>query len=156
MTLRPVAAAGRVVRRLAIAATAAALAIAIAVFEDGFAAVDLLGIALAAVPPVLLFLLSAALQALAELPEKIRAAPREAQGHAAGLTGLAREARHARLLRLPFLVWRAARVTAEARELLAPHASILPLMSPAFLAASAVAALAVPVEVVVAFVLLAG
>jgi hypothetical protein len=156
VALGPVAAAGRLVRRLAIAATAAALAIAIAVFEDGFAAVDLLGIALAAVPPVLLFLLSAALQALAELPEKIRAAPREAQGRAAGLAGLAREARHARLLRLPFLVWRAARVTAEARDLLAPHAAILPLMSPAFLAASAVAALAVPVEVVVAFVLLAG
>jgi hypothetical protein len=156
VALRPVAAVGRVVRRLALAATAGAVAIAIAVFEDGFAAVDLLGVALAAVPPVLLFLLSAALQALAELPDKIRGAPREAQQHAAVLAGLAREARGASLTRLPLLVWRAGRVTGEARELLAPYAPALPLLSPAFLGAAALALLAVPIEIVVALVLLAG
>jgi hypothetical protein len=155
MALRPVAALARVVRRLAIVATASAVAITIAVFEDGFDAVDVLGVALAAAPPILLFLLAEALKALAELPEKGRAAPREAQGQAAALAGLAREVRDARLLRLPGVVWRAGRVAGDARELLAPYAPALPLLSPAFLGAAALAALAVPVEVVVALVLLA-
>ena len=154
MALRPVAAIARFARRLAFVAAAAAIAIAAALVGDGFAPVDLVGIGLAAVPPVLLFLLAAALQALAELPERVRAAPREAQAHAAALSALALEARSARLLGLPFVVWRAMRVAGEARELLAPYAPALPLASPAFLGASALAALAVPVEVVVALVLL--
>lgn len=155
MALRPVAALARAVRRLAIVATAAALAIVIAILEDGFAAVDIVGTALATAPPVLLFLFATALGALAELPDKVRAAPAEAQGRAADLARLAREARDARLIRLPVVVWRAARVAGEARELLAPYAPALPLASPAFLGAAAVAALAVPIEVIVAFVLLA-
>jgi hypothetical protein len=156
MPIRPIAALARAVRRLAIVGAAAAVAIAIALFEDGFDAVDLLVVGLAAVPPVLLYLLAEALRALAELPDKLRSAPREAQSHAAALSGLAGEARNARLLRLPLVVWRAARVAGDARELIAPYAPALPLASPAFLGAAALAALAVPVEVVVALVLLAG
>jgi hypothetical protein len=156
VALRPIAALARAVRRLALVATAAAVAIAVALLEDRVAAGDILAIAIAAIPPVLLFLLAAALKALAELPDKIRAAPREAQGHAAALSRLAGEARDAQLLRLPLVVWRAGRVAGEARELLAPYAPALPLLSPAFLGAAALAALAVPIEVVVALVLLSG
>ena len=54
------------------------------------------------------------------------------------------------------MVWRAGRVTGEARELLAPYTPALPLLNPAFLGAAALALLAVPVEIVVALVLLAG
>jgi hypothetical protein len=153
--LRPVAALARGVRRLAVVGVASAVAIAVALLEDGASGRDLLGTALAAVPPVLLFLLAAALKALAELPERVRSAPAEAQQHAATLGALAREASGARLLKLPLITWRAARAAGEARGLLSPYAPALPLASPAFLGVSALAALAVPVEVVVALVLLA-
>jgi hypothetical protein len=155
VTIRPVASIARVVRRLALIAAAAAIAIAVAVLGDGVSTVDVLGAGLAAAPPLLLFALAAALKALAELPDNVRAAPTEARGHASTLAALAQEARRARLLRLPLVVWRAGRVAGEAREVLAPYAPALPLLSPVFLGASAVAALAVPVEVVVALVLLA-
>jgi hypothetical protein len=155
MPVRAVAAVARGVRMLALVAGAAALVIAVALLGDGVSAVDLLGAALAAVPPLLLYAFSAAVRALAELPDKVRAVPADARGHAGTLVALGREARRARLLRLPLIVWRAGRVAGEARELLAPYAPALPLLSPVFLGASALAVLAVPVEVVVALVLLA-
>ena len=161
--MRVVSGAGRAVRMLAMAAAASALVVALFLFRDGapedgggwLAAV--VAIALVAWPAVVLFLLSGALRVLAELPERVRTTPAEARSRAEELRVLAeriRAVRGSRLTRLPFLLFRFARVAAGSRELLGPHVGALPLVSVPFLVLCAAAIVATFVLVPAALVLL--
>lgn len=155
-----VARAGRLVRSLALVAAAAAAVIVLFLFRNGTPddagewTIAVVGTLLALAPPVILFLLSEALRALAELPAKIRALPSTGTEHLAALGGLAEEARARGMRRLPVVLWRFARLSGETRGLLTPHAAALPLLSVPFLALSAAAAPAAALEVLVALVLL--
>src|SRR5918992_805974 len=113
--------------------------------------------ALLAAPPVILFLFSEALRALAELPDRLRAMPATGREHADELGRLAGKARNARgrgFLGLPLVAWRVTRLTASSRELLLPHAPLLPLVSPPFLLLTLAASVAALAEIAVAGVLL--
>lgn len=161
--MRVVAGAARVVRAYAGVAAVAAAVVAAFLLRHGLPddaggwTLVVVGVALAAWPPVLLFLLAAALRALAELPGRLLATPAEARGRADELRRLAEQIRAARgsgLARLPLLLWRFARAASASGELLAPHAAVLPLASLAFLGWAAAAAVAAAVEIPVALVLL--
>ncbi|MBD0338174.1 MAG: hypothetical protein ICV67_02695 [Thermoleophilia bacterium] len=137
--------------------------VAVFLFRDGAPAdaggwaLTVLGIALAAAPGVVLFVLAAALASLAALPARVRATPGQARDRAAELRAMSeaiRAARGTRVTRLPFLLWRLTRVAGGARELLGPHAGALPLVSVPFLLLSAAAVPATLVLVAVALVLL--
>jgi hypothetical protein len=149
-------AAARAVRRLAVAAAVAAAVIALYLVRDGtpdgggeWLAV-LLAIALVSWPAVVLLMLAAALRALGELPDKLRAAPADARERAVALRGLAEGLRGAGILRLPFRLLRLAWLLLSSRELLAPHAGVLPLVSVPFLLLAAAAAAASGVVIVLA------
>jgi hypothetical protein len=149
------------VRRVALAAALAAVVVAGFLLRDGLpddagaTVLVVVGIGLAAVPPVLLVLLAEALRALAELPERIRETPQRGLEHADELRELGERARRARgVLGVPVLLWRLGRLTASARELAAPYAGALPLLSLPFLGWSVVAGLAALVEMATALVLL--
>jgi hypothetical protein len=153
----------RAVRWLAIAAAASALVVALFLFRDGvpddgggWVAVSV-AFAFVAWPAVVLLILSGALRALAELPERVRTTPAEARSRAEELRMLAeriRAVRGSRLVRLPFLLVRFARVAGGSRELLGPHVGALPLVSVPFLVLSAAAIAATFVLVPAALVLL--
>jgi hypothetical protein len=158
-----VSGAGRVVRWLALAAAGSALVVALFLFRDGapddggdwLAAA--IALALVAWPAFVLFILSGALRALAELPDRVRATPAEARSRAEELRVLAeriRAVRGSRLVRLPLLLFRFARVAGGSRELLGPHVGALPLVSVPFLVLSAAAIVATFVLVPTALVLL--
>src|SRR5215211_5711040 len=155
--------AARAVRWLAVAAGASALVVALFLFRDG--APDdgggwlgvVLALALVGWPAVVLMVLTDALRALAELPERVRSTPAEARSRAEELRMLAeriRAVRGSRLARLPFLLFRFARVAGGSRELLGPHVGALPLVSVPFLVLSAAAIVATFVLVPAALVLL--
>jgi hypothetical protein len=159
----PAAAAARGARKYSLAAAISGTVIAVFLFRDGVPesarewVATVVVLALAAAPPLILFLFSEALRGLAELPAKIRALPTTGREHAAELAGLAQRARSARgggLLRLPLLLWRVTRLAASSRETLLPYAPLLPLASLPFLGLTAVAAAAALVEILVALVLL--
>ena len=155
--------ASRAVRRLALVAGASAVVVAIFVFRDGkpeetsgWLAVVLV-LALVAWPAIVLFVLSGALGALAELPERVRSTPAEARQRTEELRALAeriRTVRGSRLTRLPVLLWRFARVAGGSRELLGPHVGALPLVSVPFLVLSGAAILATFILAAAALVLL--
>ena len=149
-------------RGYALVAAAAALVIAVYLLRDGWPGERgdqvgaVVGIVLAAVPPVVLFLFSQALRALADLPARIRALPQTGRERAEKLNRLVHEADRARgrgRRRLPLTLWRLARAVGDSRELLAPHAAALPLLSAGFLAWTALAAAAALVEIAIAAVL---
>src|SRR5918999_624859 len=111
----------------------------------------------AAVAAVVIVVFSEALRALAELPDRLRALPGTGREHADELGRLAGKARNARgrgLLGLPLVAWRATRLTASSRELLLPHAPLLPLVSPPFLLLTLAATVAALAEIAVAALLL--
>jgi len=144
----------RAVRMLALLASAAALVIAVVLYGDGISGDDVLGVLLAIAPPVMLWILWAALRELAELPERLRRLPESARGHGADVRQLADELRTPgkRLWRVPRTLWRLREVT----ELVRPHAAVLPFLSPTFLTLSAIAAAAAIAETGIALVLLVG
>jgi hypothetical protein len=109
--------------------------------------------ALAATPPFVLFVFSAALAALAELPSRLRALPTDAHARLGEIARLADSARAARGARAPMLLWRFLRAARSSGELLTPHAGVLPLLSLPFLGASALAAAGAMVEIAIASVL---
>lgn len=161
-----VAAAGRgarLVRAYATMAALATLAVAAFLLRDGWpegadeTVLVLIGIALAAAPPLVLWLLSQALRAAADLPGRVRAVPAESRTRGKELRRLAEAAaplRGARLVALPVLIWRIARLAGSSRELVRPYAGALPLLSPQFLALSGLAAVAAALEIGVAAVLI--
>jgi hypothetical protein len=138
----------RIARWLAYAAAFAAALFLLALYDEGW----MLGIAVAAVvPAVVLFLFSAALKEAAELPARLRAAPADAAELQASLGALAR-ARRGALFRP---LWRTGRAATGARELVTPWAPLLPLLSLPFLGATLLSALATPLLVLIALVVLA-
>jgi hypothetical protein len=142
----------RAVRALALAASAAALVIAVLLYDDGISASDGVGMLLAIAPPVMLWVLWAALRELAGLPERLRRLPETARGHGDEVRRLAEELRTPgkRILRVPLVLWRLREVT----ELVRPHAAVLPFLSVWFLTLSAIAAFAAVAEVAIALGLL--
>jgi hypothetical protein len=149
-----VARVAHVLRRLAVAAALADAVFAYYLLRDGADASDLVLIAVAGAPPVVVFLFSEALRALSELPARLRTLPADAQRHALDAAGVTSELRSARTARAPLLLWRLARLAASSRELATPHAAALPLVSIPFWLLSAAATGLAALEIVVAVVLL--
>ena len=147
-------------RNLALVSAGSALVVLALVFRDGLPGSwlgALLLVALVSWPAVVLFMLAAALRAVAELPARVRATPAEARERAVELRALAERVqavRGARLRALPLLLYRFGRVAAASRELLGPHAAALPLVSVPFLGLSAAAILATFALAAIALVLI--
>jgi hypothetical protein len=157
------AAVDRGVRTLAFVGLGAAGAIALVVVvrwtpSDGeaWAGLGILCVLLA-VPAAVLLGFSFVLGEVVELPGKLRSYPGMTREHAAELRAIAQDA-NARerpaWRRLPGSTWRLATLMRSARELLAPHAPLLPLLNVWFLLATAVAALLVPLVALAALVML--
>lgn len=162
-----VAAARRWIGRMALAAAVAAAVLVYAILRDGFpdggrAVLAVIGIVAAVAPPVILCAFWLALGEVVRLPERLRRLPLEAREHGEQLRALAERARATRGNRFQVgrVLWQLGRTTASARETLTPYAPLLPLLSIPFLAATAVAAFAAGLEIlvacVVALLLLAG
>jgi hypothetical protein len=147
-----VQAVAQAVRTLALFASAAALVIAVVVYNDGIAGDDVLLVLLAIAPPVMLWVLWTALRELAGLPERLRRLPETTRGHGDEMRRLADDLRTPgrRLVGVPLALWR----LREMSELVRPHAAVLPFLSVWFLTLSAIAAFAAIAEVVIALVLL--
>jgi hypothetical protein len=157
------AAVGRGVRTLGLVGLGAAIAIALVVLvrwtpgdgEDwaGFVVLCVL----LAIPPAVLLAFSFVLGEVVELPDKLRGYRGTASEHVDELREIAHEAQERERpawRRLPGSTWRLARLVRSARDLLAPHAPLLPLFSVPFLVATLVSAILVPVVVVAALVVL--
>lgn len=146
--MRFVRALARVARWLAYAWVASAVLIAVALRDDGW---WLLAAAAAAVPAVVLWLFSAALTEVAELPGRLRNAPAQAGEMRRVVDELAR----ARGTRLPTALWRAGRTAVDTRALATPWAPLLALASVPFIVATVASAIATPFALVVALIVLA-
>jgi hypothetical protein len=157
------AAVGRGVRRLGIIGLGAAVAIALVVLVrwtpgDGedWAGFVVLCVVLA-VPAAVLLAFSVVLGEVAELPNKLRSYPGMTREHVSELRAIAQDAQgreRPAWRRLPGSTWRLATLVRSARDLLAPHAPLLPLFSVPFLLATLFSALLVPLVVVAALVVL--
>ena len=153
----------RGVRRLGLIGLTAAAAIALIVAfrwtpGDGgeWAGLAILSVLLA-VPAALLLAFSVFVGEVLELPDKLRSYPGLTREHAAELQVIARDARareRPAWRRLPGSTWRLATLVRSARELLAPHAAVLPLLNVWFLLATVAAALLVPLLALAALLVL--
>jgi hypothetical protein len=154
---------GRGARRLGLVGLGAAAAIALIVAVrwapgDGGDWTGLVVLCvLLAVPAAVLLAFSFVLGEVLELPDKLRSYPGLTREHAAELRAIAQEA-NARerpaWRRLPGSTWRLATLVRSARELLAPHAPLLPLLNVWFLLATVAAALIVPLVALAALLVL--
>jgi hypothetical protein len=91
------------------------------------------------------------------LPDRLRSYPETTRERAAELRALALDAQareRPAWRRLPGSAWRLATLARSARDLLAPHAPLLPLLSVPFLLATLVSGLLVPVVLVAALIVL--
>lgn len=124
--------------------------------EDAEGRIELVvGLALAAIPPLVLGAFWLVVREVAELPARLRALPDTSREQAAELGRLADHARSGgSWLKFPRMLWRFGFLAASARENFTPWAPLLPLMSVPFLFATALAAVAALVELLVAAVLL--
>jgi hypothetical protein len=159
--MRPIAAAASAVRTYALLVGGAALLIVAAFIQDAgpdrgsewLGVVVLAG--LLAVPPVLLYVFSTALRALADLPQRVRGAPGDLRTHRD-------EAQRVFGRRGPgsvVLPFRLLRLSVGARETLTPYAPVLPLVSVPYLMGTGLAAVAGLAELllgIVALIALAG
>lgn len=143
--MRLVRSTARVARFLSYVHAFAAVLLALALRDEGGAV--LLAV-VAAVPAVVLFLFSLALNEAAELPGRLRTAPADLQSALGDLSNVRRD----RLFRS---LWRAGRAAVGARELVTPWAPLLPLVNLPFLVAAFLSALLTPLLVLVALVVLA-
>jgi hypothetical protein len=158
------AAVGRGVRTLGLVGLGVAAAIVLVVLvrwtpsdSEDWAGLIVLGVLLA-VPPAVLLAFSLVLGEVVELPDKLRSYPGTTREHAEELRAIAHDAQareRPAWRRLPRSTWRLATLVRSARDLLAPHAPLLPLLSVPFLVATLVSALLVPIVVVALLVLLA-
>ena len=97
------------------------------------------------------------LNEVVEVPDKLRRYPGTARRHAEELRALAQDAQareRPAWRRLPGSTWRLVTLVRSARELLAPHAPLLPLLNVPFLVATFVSALLVPILVAAALVMI--
>lgn len=157
------AAVRRGVRTLALAGLAATSVIVLAVLvrwtpgdEESWAGLVVLCVLLA-LPAAVLLAFWLVLGEVVEVPDKLRSYPGTARRHAEELRALASEAQtreRPAWRRLPGSTWRLATLVRSARELLAPHAPLLPLLNVPFLVAAFVSALLVPILVAAALVMI--
>jgi hypothetical protein len=157
------AAVGRGVRRLGIVGLGAAVAIALIVLvrwtpgdREDWAGFVVLCVVLI-VPAAVVLAFSFVLGEVLELPDKLRSYPGMTREHVAELHAIARNAQardRPAWRRLPGSTWRLATLVRSARDLLAPHAPLLPLFSVPFLLATLFSALLVPIVVIAALVVL--
>jgi hypothetical protein len=157
------AAVSRGVRTLGVVGLGAVVAIGLVILvrwtpgdREGWGGLVVLCVLLV-VPPAVLLALSLVLGQVVELPDKLRSYPGTTHEHVAELRAIAHDAQRRERpawRRLPGSTWRLAMLVRSARDLLAPHAPLLPLMSVPFLIATLVSALLVPVVVVAALVVL--
>jgi hypothetical protein len=157
------AAVGRGMRTLGLVGLAAAIAIALVVLvrwtpSDGedWAGLVVLSILLA-VPPAVLLAFSVAVGEAVELPDELRRYPGTMREHVEELRAIAHGAQareRPAWRRLPGSTWRLATLVRSARDLLAPHAALVPLLSVPFLIVTLISALLVPALIVAALVML--
>jgi hypothetical protein len=142
----------RAVQLLGLASALAAIGIVAWLSNDGFEPGEVVVGAFAFAPPVVLWILWAALRELAGLPERLRRLPETARGHGEDMRRLAEELRTPgrRLVRVPMILWRLREVS----DLVRPHAAVLPFLSVPFLTLSALAAFAAVAEIGIALLLL--
>jgi hypothetical protein len=160
--MRPIAAAASAVRTYALLVGGAALLIVAAFIQDAgpdrgsewLGVVVLAG--LLAVPPVLLYVFSTALRALADLPQRVRGAPGDLRTHRDEAQRAFGRRGPGSVVLLPF---RLLRLSVGARETLTPYAPVLPLVSVPYLVGTGLAAVAGLAELllgIVALIALAG
>jgi hypothetical protein len=157
------AAVGRGMRTLGLVGLGAALAIALVILvrwtpgdREDWAGLVVLCVLLA-LPAAVLLAFSLVLREVVDLPDRLRSYPGTTRERVAELSAIAREAQRRERpawRRLPVSTWRLATLVRSARDLLAPHAPLLPLFSVPFLVATLVSALLVPVVVLAALVVL--
>jgi hypothetical protein len=112
---------------------------------------------LLAVPPAVLLAFSFVLGEVVQLPDKLRSYPSTTRTQVEELRAIAHEAQareRPAWQRLPGSTWRLATLVRSARDLLAPHAPLLPLLSVPFLVATLVSVLLVPLLITAALVVL--
>jgi hypothetical protein len=157
------AAVGRGLRTLGIVGLAGMVAIALVVLVrwtpgngEDWAGFVVLCVVLA-VPAAVLLAFSFVLGEVVELPDKLRGYPGATREHVSELRAIAQDAQgreRPAWRRLPGSTWRLATLVRSARDLLAPHAPLLPLFSVPFLLATLFSALLVPLVVIAALVVL--
>lgn len=96
----------RLLRRLALAGAAGAVAIGIVLAQGGLSAGDWVLLALVLAPAVIVLMFAQAVAEAAALPARVRRAPGESADQVAELSRLAGQARTARVRNVPFLLWR--------------------------------------------------
>jgi hypothetical protein len=146
----------RAVRMLALLSGAAVVVLVVDLYSDGVSGLDVIVALVLIAPPVVLWLLWAALRELAELPDRLKRLPETARERKVDVDRLAAELREPgrRLIRLPRTLWRLRVLVGAARDLATPHAPLLPFLSVTFLSWSAIAAGAAVAEIVLALVVL--
>jgi hypothetical protein len=157
------AAVGRGVRRLGLIGLAGMVMIALVVLVrwtpgngEDWAGFVVLCVVLA-VPAAVLLAFSVVLGEVVELPDKLRSYPGTTRENLSELRAIAQDAQRRERpawRRLPGSTWRLATLVRSARDLLAPHAPLLPLFNVPFLLAAFFSALLVPLVVVAALVVL--
>jgi hypothetical protein len=132
----------RVLRRLAFAAAAVALLIALLLWrDDGFDGADALLVLLLLAPAAIVLFFTRGVLELVSLPGRLQRVPGESQEQIAELTRIAGDARAAKARNAPFLLWRLRGTTGSLRDL-AGVAFSYRVFTPAFLTATALSALA--------------
>jgi hypothetical protein len=132
----------RTARRLALAAAAAVLLIAVLLWrEDGFDGLDAVVTLLLLTAPAIVFLFTRGVLEIVALPGRLQRIPGESQEQLSELTRMAGNARTARARSMPFLLWRL-RGTAGSVRNVAGIALPFRVFTPAFLTATAIASLA--------------
>ena len=132
----------RAVRRLAYAAVAALLPIAVLLErDDGFEGIDVFVIALLLAPAAIVLFFARGMLELVSLPGRLQRIPGEGQERLAELAQVAGEARTARPRNAPFLLWRLRGSVGSLRDVVG-IALPFRVLTPGFLALTAFSALA--------------
>jgi hypothetical protein len=144
----------RAVRRLAFAAAAAVALIALMLWrEDGFDSLDAVVTLLLLTPAAILLFFTRGVLGLVSLPDRLQRVPGESQEQLSELTRIAGSARTAKARSMPLLLWRLRGTAGSLRDVAGITLS-LRTFTPAFLAATALAALACVILVGVGLVAL--
>jgi len=132
----------RAVRRLAFAAVAAVFPIAVLLWrDDGFDGADAVLTLLLLAPAAIVLFFARGVLELVSLPGRLQRIPREGQEQLSELAELAGKGRTARPRNAPLLLWRLRRSVGSLRDV-AGIALPFRVLTPAFLGATALAALA--------------
>jgi hypothetical protein len=144
----------RTARRLAIAAAASVIVIALLLWrDDGFDGGDAVLTLLLLTPSAIVLFFTRGVIELISLPGRMQRVPGESQEQLAELARTAGNARTARARNLPFLLWRLRGTVGSLRDV-AGVALPFRVLTPGFLAAAAISALACVVLVCVGLVAL--